>query len=37
MTTAEHSQADPTLQAELMSDIKQAQEATDKAKVGAEL
>jgi hypothetical protein len=32
VTTAEASQADPALQAELVSEIKQAQEATDKAK-----
>ncbi len=32
VTTAEASQADPALQAELVSELKQAQEASDKAK-----
>jgi hypothetical protein len=36
VTTAEASQADPALQAEPMSDIKQAQEAADKAKAKGE-
>jgi hypothetical protein len=36
VTTAEASQADPALQAELVSEIKQAQEAADKAKAKEE-
>ena len=36
MTTAEASPADPTLQADVMSEIKQAQEATDKVKAKRE-
>jgi hypothetical protein len=36
VTTAEASQADPALQAELVSEINQAQEAADKAKAKGE-
>ncbi len=36
MTTAEASPADPALQADLVSEIKQAQEAADKVKAKGE-